>query len=262
LARLGQIDQGEFNLDGVRQSGELSNRDLSADANKVEQATFDRAQQLLAPEFERRERRFEQRLADQGIPIGSEAFGDAFQQQIADPRREADLAAALSSIGAGRNEQSRLLGEERAVIGTQNTLRGQDINERLLERNQPANELAAILQGSPAIQAPNANPVSQFQIAPGDVQGQINSNFQTRSANRNSALGGLFSLGGALGSAAILSDRSMKSDITPTGAKLGGYDVYRYRYSDGGPFMFGLMADEVPWATEKDGYLTIDVRWF
>jgi len=42
-----------------------------------------------------------------------------------------------------------------------------------------------------------------------------------------------------------LSDRRMKTHITPVGRLDNGLTVYSYQYKFGGPFMLGVMADEV-----------------
>lgn len=55
-------------------------------------------------------------------------------------------------------------------------------------------------------------------------------------------------LGAATGvgmSYALKSDRRLKTNITPVGKLDNGLTVYSYRYKTGGPFMIGVMADEV-----------------
>ena len=55
-------------------------------------------------------------------------------------------------------------------------------------------------------------------------------------------------LGAATGvgmSYALKSDRRLKTNITPVGQLDNGLTVYSYRYTSGGPFMIGVMADEV-----------------
>lgn len=54
----------------------------------------------------------------------------------------------------------------------------------------------------------------------------------------------LGSVAGA-GMSAMLSDRRLKTDIVPVGRLANGLTVYRYRMKSGGPFMIGVMADEV-----------------
>jgi len=114
---------------------------------------------------------------------------------------EAKLAAALSAIGAGGAEQSRLF--NLAQQGRQ-----QGINEQLLERTQPINELAAILQGSPAVGQPQFGQQAQYQVAPADVMGaqqmayggQMNA-YNAANQYNAAGMGGLYSLGGAVAGA-------------------------------------------------------------
>ena len=54
--------------------------DFSSDATRVEDATFQRAVGLLNPEFDLQEERLRQTLANQGLPIGSEAFEGEFDR--------------------------------------------------------------------------------------------------------------------------------------------------------------------------------------
>ena len=44
---------------------------------------------------------------------------------------------------------------------------------------------------------------------------------------------------------AATSDRRLKTDIVPVGRMENGLTVYRYRYKAGGPYVLGVMADEV-----------------
>jgi len=226
LGRAGHIPQAPFSLEGITplyssylpnqgRGGELSGEggrrgpfgflspvvdqiiDSSNPVNRVEQATYDRAINLLKPQFDRQERRLETGLANRGIPIGSEAYSDV-RDQFDTSRDEALIAAANDAVRAGRTEDSRLFGISQAA-------RQQGINELLLQRTQPINELAAILQGSPATGQPQFGQQAQYQVAPADVvgptnlayQGQLNA-FNQSQANRNAGLGGLFGLGGAI----------------------------------------------------------------
>ena len=138
------VNQG--NLPGLTSSLNTGNLpgiggDYSADAGRVEQATFDRAQQLLNPQFQDRRRDLETQLASTGIPVGSEAY-ERELNRFDESRREADLAAALESVGAGRTEQSRLFdiasrargqltGEQLAGAGLGSQARQQLVNEQL-----------------------------------------------------------------------------------------------------------------------------------
>jgi len=60
----------------------------------------------------------------------------------------------------------------------------------------------------------------------------------------NSILGAATGVGMSWG-LSKLSDRRMKTHITPVGRLDNGLTVYSYQYKFGGPFMLGVMADEV-----------------
>ncbi len=157
-------------------------RDYSADAAHVEQATFDRARGLLDPVFDLQQRRLEQQLFDQGLPMGSEAhIGE--MGRFNDRRDEAYLKAALDSVAAGRQEHSRLFGMD--VTGRQAEL----------------NELAAVLSGQ---QVQPANLGNFFAPAPVDVVGPAQmayggqmAGFNAAQQNRSDMMSGLFGLGSA-----------------------------------------------------------------
>ncbi len=165
LGRLSMIPTSEFDLSSAR---ELPT-DFSQQAQEIEQATYDRAQQLMSPGFEDRERQLRTRLANQGLPIGSEAY-EREMRNFRQSRGEADLAAALDSVGAGRMEQSRLFGLTQAA-------RQQDISDSLLERNQSINELAALIGGRSGIQAPQAPMTAQYQQSPVNIAGLLQDDY-------------------------------------------------------------------------------------
>lgn len=162
----------------------LSNN-YSADADKVSQATYDRGMNLLNPQFQQQSRQLDTSLANKGIPIGSEAYNRSMDQQST-ARNNALNDLSLQSVGAGRQEQSRLQ------------------NQALQQRGQMFNELGQ-LTGAGNVQAPQAYQPAQQQMAAPDLMGQINQNYQNQMAQynakkQNSPLNGLFGLAGTLGS--------------------------------------------------------------
>jgi hypothetical protein len=48
-----------------------------------------------------------------------------------------------------------------------------------------------------------------------------------------------------VGGTPLVSDVRVKQDIEPVGKTFGGTTIYRYRYKAGGPFHFGVLAQEV-----------------
>ena len=81
--------------------------------------------------------------------------------------------------------------------------RGQAVNEAMSQRNQPINEISALMSGS-QVSNPAAPGVPQVGVANTDVAGIINNGYgqqmQYAKANadaNNAMMSGLFSLGGA-----------------------------------------------------------------
>ena len=102
------------------------------DANRLEGATFQRALNRLSPQFDEQRQATEQRLADQGIPIGSEAY-QAEMDRLDRSQNDARENLALSSVGAGRQEHSRITDLAR-------TLQGQGFGQDLASRQFGAGE--------------------------------------------------------------------------------------------------------------------------
>lgn len=80
---------------------------LAQGRDAVQQATFDRALGLLSPELDRREAALHQRLANQGLPQASRAFG-AEVGRFEDTSNRALQELALSSVLAGGAEETRM----------------------------------------------------------------------------------------------------------------------------------------------------------
>lgn len=184
MGRAGQITEDPFDISGAPQ---LST-DFSGDAGRVEQSTYDRAMQLMRPGFEERGRRLETDLATKGLPIGGEAYSGEMGR-FGRQQREAELAAAMEAVGAGRAEHSRMFGLSQAA-------RQQALSDMQLERTQPMNELAALLQGSPALQGPQVPQAAQYQMAAPDIAGMIQSNYGTRAQQHAQKKAGTTDLAG------------------------------------------------------------------
>ena len=135
-------------------SGQFGNQ-----VNAAERATFDRAMARLRPDMERQRHALENRLVQQGLQRGSEAFTNEMgrlQRQQADQSEN----VALSAVGAGRQEHSRL-------TGLQAGLRGQEFGEGLQSAQFGASEAGRGFQQRYADQQQYQNQRnfgSQFQL--------------------------------------------------------------------------------------------------
>jgi hypothetical protein len=113
---------------------------------------------------------------------------------------------------------------------------------------------------------PQAKLADYLQMVQGSFGGTSNTTGTQYVQQQNpwmQALGGVLGAAGTIGSL-WRSDARAKTDIEPVGKTFGGENIYRYRYKDGGPPMFGVMAQEVaetnPGAVGlmPDGYLGVD----
>ena len=260
---------------------------FSADRSRVEESLYGR----LNPQLQKERANIEQRLADQGIRYGSQAYTSAmddYSRQANDARlavtaqggqeqqRMNDMAAKQAGfenaaqmqayqqaqgrgqfaneaqqqtynqmLGAGsfanqaqaqQNSQNaalagfgnaglaQQLAQQQSGFNAQNAARNQYMQEQYQQRQQPLNEITAMMSGS-QMQNPNWLNTPSSQIATTDIGGLINQNFaqqsqnyQTAQSGWNSVMGGLLGLGGKLGAAGIMaSDRDVKKDIVPMG---------------------------------------------
>ena len=201
LTRAEQLTAEPFGLEGISPLPGVG--DFGGERQRVEEALYGRMTSRLDPRFEQEQRALETRLANQGIPVGSEAWQQAMEN-FGMRREDAYQAALADAIAAGGQEQSRLFGL--GMMGRQ-----QGISERLMERQQPMTELAQILGGIPPIQQGQFAQPAQYQAAPADVQGAIGMGYQgalnqynQQMAQQQAMMSGLFGLGGTLGAAYLL----------------------------------------------------------
>lgn len=173
--------------------------DFGAGRQRVEDALYRRATSRLDPMFAHERDGLEQRLANQGITQQSnpEAYARAVDT-FARARTDAYDQALAAAVAGGGAEQSRLFGQQTAA--RQNALQ-----EALALRNQPINELAALLGASPGVAMPQFQPFAPVTVGAADYtspalaayQGQVaahNAQAQSQSALTHD----LFGLGAKL----------------------------------------------------------------
>jgi hypothetical protein len=202
-----------------------------------------------------------QGLLDRPLDLGNEAVESRLlelgarrlEPRLAEARRRAETDAASRGIRLGSAAYDRLMrgvGETENDAWTQLLLsgRGQALNELLTERNQPLNEISALLSGS-AVAQPRFVGTPQADVANTDYAGLVNANYQQqlaaaeqRNRSLNQAFGGMFGIAGNL---IKYSDRRLKKDIRKVGETGDGQNIYAYRYNGGKAMHLGLMAQEV-----------------
>lgn len=185
------------------------------------------------------------------------------------------MAQNAASMGAAQfGQQGQALSNEAAMglagfgnqaqlqqAGAQNAARQQHMGELFGLRNQPINELSALMSGSQV-----SNPAAMGAALPAqpgvggvDYSGLVNQQYQAQVANSNAQMGGLFGLGSSIIGAIPWSDARLKTDVRRVGTTDGGTPIYTYRYVWGGPVQMGVMAQDVPEAAVQIGdYLAVD----
>jgi hypothetical protein len=140
--------------------------------------SYDLAQTRIAPQQQRNEMLLRDRLINSGIRPGSAAWNAEMER--------------LTDANTDQNNQLALTG------------RGQAFAENLATRNQPLNELTALLSGSQISNpAQMSGPTPQAGVGGVDYAGLVQDNYQSKLASHNAAMGGMFGLLGAgLGAAA------------------------------------------------------------
>jgi hypothetical protein len=234
-------------------------------------------------------------LAARGLSPGGAGYGRVQQGRedaLGEAARQAYLASGQESRQAqdayNQVEQMRNAAEQQKYqLGADwssqlNQLRQAQLQERLGLRNQPLNEISALLSGS-QVTMPQFNPFSAQGIGAAPIGSYMGQNYSNALQASNAQNAGLFGLGGsamgalgtimggplggmagaAAGSALSRSDRRLKEDITPLGGNLAGAPLYAFRYIGSDEPTIGVMADEVrplhPDAVHQvDGYDMVD----
>ena len=105
---LGDLAAQQFEAFSPQFTSPIGGADLQQSAADLEQATFERGRNLLQPGFDLERQRLENSLIQRGLPRGSEAFQSEFDR-LSQRQGGALEDLALSSVAAGRREQSRQL---------------------------------------------------------------------------------------------------------------------------------------------------------
>lgn len=248
-----------ISLDGLPAAGDAGAiTDGETTRSRVEQALLERMQPSLTEDREN----LRAELSNQGIKLGSTAYDRGFDEQ----NRRVNDARMSAILGAGQ-EATRVTDMDLAKFNAANTARDRGLSERMAMRNQPINEITALLSGAQVSQPQfGATPVSRIPTT--DYAGLANANYQARAGQSAGLLGGIFGAAGNLGSAAIFaSDERVKEGVEKIGNDPSGLPVYSYRYKgrfDDGDRHVGFMAQDVekvkPGAvlTGRDGVKRVD----
>jgi len=179
---------------------------------------------------------FQNQAQQQGFEQQLGAGGFANQAQLQQYQQNAAAASFRNQALAQQVQQAQ------AGFNASQAARNQYMQEQYARRNQPINEITALLSGSQVSQ-PNFINAPQSQIPTTDVAGLINQNFNQQQSNYNTQLGSWNSvMGGILGlgaGALKLSDRREKEDIDRIGTVFAAsrngdkkLPIYQYSYKD------------------------------
>jgi hypothetical protein len=182
------------------------------------QSYQDAYMQRLQPQIQQGQERLQQRLANQGIDIGSEAYDRAMQAQA---KAENDLLLGATTQGFGVGQQARQ----------------QALQEQAYLRNEPLNTLSAVRTGA-QVQGPQfVNSAQQATTSGADILGasQMGYNaqmgdFNAKQAAQQNFNQGLMGLGGA--GIMAFSDIRTKENIKQIHWLPNGLPVYEYEYKD------------------------------
>lgn len=134
---------------------------------------YDLASSRILPQQQQNQEALRSQLINSGIRPGTQAYD-----------RE------MTRLSQGNNDQMNQL----MLQG-----RSQAFGENLATRNQPLNELTALLSGSQVNNpAQMSGPTPQAQVGGVDYTGLVNQQYQAQMQNSQSGLGGLFGLAGSL----------------------------------------------------------------
>lgn len=212
LAGLAQ-DQSAAMADYLKKPFEFNNQDAA-------DWSYDLASSRILPQQQQQGEALRAQLINSGLRPGTEAYDREMTRN-------------------GQNNSDQL--NQLALQG-----RSQAFGEAVQTRNQPINELSALLSSS-QVSSPNGGMSAAPQASVGgvDYAGLVNSNYQAKVGQSNALMGGLFGLAGAGVTAAKFSDARVKRDISRVGTLDNSLPVYAYRYVWGGPVEIGLMAQDV-----------------
>ena len=206
------------------------------------------------------------------------AFTTNAQNALAQRQQQGQEALSQFTTNTGNAISQRNIADQEAQNASQVNFdqglrqRQQSVQEALTQRNQPINEISALMSGSQVSQ-PQFTNTPQSNVAGVDYSGLVQNNYaqqmaqwnaqnQQRQSQNNAMMGGLFGIGAAA-APFMFSDRRLKRNIERVGTMQNGLPLYQFDYIWGGPRQTGVMGDEVlavrPDAVSVvDGFLAVD----
>lgn len=259
--------------------------DLRKTFEESQKAAYGMQTQYLDSDYGQREHDLENKLVQQGVLQGSDAwnretqnlgqqrtfdYNNAFNNSF-DKGQSAQAQIYNQGLASNQNAfgqasaqaqfhnaaQAQEFGQGVTNAALQNQGRSQSINEQNYLRQQPLNELNALRTGS-QVSAPQFGSTPQGNVQGADIASMYNNQYQGQLAayngqvaSNNQLTSGMFQLGAAGIAAMAGSDRSIKQNIVQVGMRPDGIGIYEFEYKPefkgmwGAGRFRGVMADEV-----------------
>jgi hypothetical protein len=199
--------------------GDQLTGNFSLGNEEVESRLFDLGSKRLDPMFERREEDLRNRLANQGIKAGSDAYAremETFNQSQTDAYNQLLLQG-----------------------------RGQASQELLTEDNQRINQIGALLSGGQVSQPNFMTGFNVDSVPTTDNAGIIANYDQQLAANAAQNAAGIGSVISGIGGLFALSDERIKENKTKIGETKDGLGIFAYNKKGSDQTEIGMMAQEV-----------------
>jgi hypothetical protein len=199
----------------------------------------------LQPQIEQQQAALAQQLANQGITPGSEAYNNAMRTQ---GQQQNDLLQQAALQGINLDMSANAQGYNQALQSGQfgNTALQQSLSQQMALRNQPINEVTALMSGSqiqnPQFQAYTGANVAAAPVFQG-VQAQNQAAMDLYGIKQGAANANMQAMASLAGSAMKMSDVRLKSNIERIGTHERGFGIYEYDIFD--RHEIGVLAQEV-----------------
>jgi hypothetical protein len=200
----------------------------------------------LQPQIQQQQAAMAQQLANQGITPGSEAYNNAMRTQ---GQQQNDMLQQAALQGLNLDMAANNQGYNQALQSGQfgNTALQQSLAQQMALRNQPINEVTALMSGSqiqnPQFQAYTGANVAAAPVFQG-VQAQNQAAMDLYGIKQGAANANMQGITSALGTAAMaFSDVRLKSNIERIGTHERGFGIYEYDIFD--RHEIGVLAQEV-----------------
>jgi len=201
---------GQIGRDQTARVAEALSKPVDLSNEATEARLYELGSKRLDPRFARESESLETDLINRGIRPGSEAY-----------------KTMRGQFTEGKNDAYNQL-----LLGG----RQQAVTEALTQRNQPINEITALMSGSQVSQ-PSWTNTPTPGVAPTDVLGahqlslgQQNKQFEADQAQQQAMMNGLFGIGKAAAGGWAMSDIDTKENIEVVGQRPDGLHVIDFDY--------------------------------